>query len=562
MGKIRVYHERTKHHPHRFARGPGRLDWVTQPDPFRRYAGTPLLPLAHVALGGEPLYEAAFSPGQIAPQPLTLSSISQLFHDSLAISAWKRAGDVTWALRINPSSGNLHPTEGYLLCGPVPGLSETPLVAHYAPREHGLEVRARVPAATWQALAAARPPGPGLPPGTVLVGLSSIHWREAWKYGERAFRYCQIDAGHAVAAVRLAAAGLGWSAVLLDDVGSDQIAQLLGLADPGRVASRATSPEAEPEEPECLLAVYPRGRAPGRLGLPEAAVGEFAALDWQGRPNQLSPRHVDWPIIEEAAAATEKPPTALFSPAPGKEQDAGTTVAEPAPDGPPLRQILHQRRSAVALDSQGSIDREAFYSIMSKVVAQPERPPFDALPWRPQVHLALFVHRVEGLAPGLYLLVRDAAHEPALRAALRASSRTEFAWEAPPGCPAGLALYRLAGGDTRAMARQLSCGQAIASDGCFSLGMIAAFEQPLEGFGAWFYRRLYWECGMIGQVLYLEAEAAGVRGTGIGCFFDDAVHELLGLRTTEYQSLYHFTVGHPVHDPRLTTLPAYPPADG
>jgi hypothetical protein len=63
---------------------------------------------------------------------------------------------------------------------------------------------------------------------------------------------------------------------------------------------------------------------------------------------------------------------------------------------------------------------------------------------------------------------------------------------------------------------------------------------------------------MIGQVLYLEAGAAGVRGTGIGCFFDDPVHDLLGLETGQFQSLYHFTVGHPVEDTRLTTLPAYP----
>jgi hypothetical protein len=48
-----------------------------------------------------------------------------------------------------------------------------------------------------------------------------------------------------------------------------------------------------------------------------------------------------------------------------------------------------------------------------------------------------------------------------------------------------------------------------------------------------------------------------VRGTGIGCFFDDAVHELLGLVDDRYQSLYHFTVGHPLEDPRLTTLPPY-----
>ena len=31
--------------------------------------------------------------------------------------------------------------------------------------------------------------------------------------------------------------------------------------------------------------------------------------------------------------------------------------------------------------------------------------------------------------------------------------------------------------------------------------------------------------------------------------------ELLGLRGDAYQDLYHFTVGGPVDDPRLTTLP-------
>ncbi len=37
--------------------------------------------------------------------------------------------------------------------------------------------------------------------------------------------------------------------------------------------------------------------------------------------------------------------------------------------------------------------------------------------------------------------------------------------------------------------------------------------------------------GVIGQVLYLEAEAAGARATGIGCFYDDPVHDVLGLKT-------------------------------
>ena len=107
------------------------------------------------------------------------------------------------------------------------------------------------------------------------------------------------------------------------------------------------------------------------------------------------------------------------------------------------------------------------------------------------------------------------------------------------------------------LAVQLSCGQEIAGDGAFSLGMIAEFESTLRRRGAWFYRRLFWETGVIGQLLYLEAEAIGVRATGIGCYFDDPVHQVMGFGDTAFQSLYHFTMGGPVEDPRLSTLPPY-----
>ena len=80
--------------------------------------------------------------------------------------------------------------------------------------------------------------------------------------------------------------------------------------------------------------------------------------------------------------------------------------------------------------------------------------------------------------------------------------------------------------------------------------------------GAWWYRRLFWEAGALGQVLYLEAEAAGVRGTGIGCYFDDACHQALGLAGDDWQSLYHFTVGGPVEDVRLRTIAPYAHLEG
>jgi hypothetical protein len=179
--------------------------------------------------------------------------------------------------------------------------------------------------------------------------------------------------------------------------------------------------------------------------------------------------------------------------------------------------------------------------------------PWDVLPWEPAIHLALFVHRVDGLAPGIYMLARD----PAMAGSLRQSMRQQFAWTSPPGCPEDLPLFLLEEGDARRMAVQVSCGQEIAGDSAFSLGMIAEFEASLRRRGPWFYRRLFWETGVIGQVLYLEAEATGVRATGIGCFFDDPVHQVLGFNDATFQSLYHFTTGGPVEDPRLTTLPPY-----
>ena len=373
-----------------------------------------------------------------------------------------------------------------------------------------------------------------------MVGLASIHWREAWKYGQRAYRYCQHDAGHAIGAISIAAAGLGWQTLLLDDVAADELARLMGTArDHG----------AEPEHAEALMAVVPRETDTNERALPRDQVLEFASLDWRGTPNQLSPSHVDWGV-DDPAAATRKPRGVGRYEASHGPPKASSLDTRPVS----LRKMIHQRRSAVAMDGATGLTREMFYRMLEKTLALPGRVPFSTLPWRPHLHLAIFVHRVDDLPAGLYFLVRDRSQKTALEAALTQAGP----WVSPRGCPDELELYCLIKADARHTAQQVSCSQAIASDGCFSLGMIAAYEEPLNRYGPWFYPRLFWEAGMIGQVLYLEAEAAGIRSTGIGCYLDDPMHEVLGLRDRKYQDLYHFTIGGAVEDTRLETRPAYP----
>ena len=296
------YHERTKHHFARFAPGPGRLDWANQPDPFRRFEGAPLTRLPLLAPDDEPRapsYDSLYAPGAVASAPLDLRALSRLLEYSLALSAWKQAGGTRWALRVNPSSGNLHPTEGYVLAGGIEGLGEVPGVFHYAPREHALERRADCPQALFERLTR------DFPSQALLVGFSSVYWREAWKYGERAFRYCQHDAGHAIGALRIAAATLGWSALVLDGVADHSIEALLGLD------RSADFDGAERESAELVMAVWPTDAAKGEavpLHLDTQAIIELARQRWYGKANRLSlDDPMNYQAIDQVAAASRKP---------------------------------------------------------------------------------------------------------------------------------------------------------------------------------------------------------------------------------------------------------------
>ncbi|MDP2023388.1 MAG: nitroreductase family protein, partial [Hydrogenophaga sp.] len=172
------------------------------------------------------------------------------------------------------------------------------------------------------------------------------------------------------------------------------------------------------------------------------------------------------------------------------------------------------------------------------------------------VHAVLFAHRVDGLVPGAYLLPRNTTARARLQAAL-----PQLTWQAVEGCPAELPLVELALNPALAgTLRTLSCHQAIGADAVFVIALLAELPSR-EGDAPWLYRERLREAGLIGQVLYLEAEAAGLRGTGIGCFFDDPVRELLGLGapgTESWQVLYHFSVGLPVTDARIASTPPYP----
>ena len=529
------YHERTKHHLRQYARSLGYMDWKTQPNPFRSYEGAERIALDHPSPWAEPCYDHLFT--AIPTQAIDRGTVSRLFFDSLALSAWKQVGDnPPWSLRVNPSSGALHPTEGYLIAGPIAGLSDTAGVFHYSPFHHALERRRTLADALWTSLAE------GWPSSFLLIAMTSICWREAWKYGERAFRYCHLDVGHAIGGVALAAQLLGWRSRLVHVPAAD-FALLLGVH---------TQHGTESEHPDCLLALFPESpqSAPPRFSLSAEVRHSLTQTAPAGEPNRLSHSHHDWPIIDAVAEATKNAP-ALAGDSPERSVPSRDLRTEPRSIS--AEQIVRQRRSAVNMDGATAISRETFLHLLARVTPTLTPEPFAVLPGPPRLALALFVHRVDGLPAGLYLLTRDSRHERDLRPRLD----DRFVWKKPSDCPSDLGLFLLAAGDARRYAKLISCHQDIAADGAFAVAMLAEFESTIQASGAAAYCWLHWEAGLIGQVLYLEAEAANIRATGIGCFFDDATHELLGLKDRAWQTVYHFTCGGAVDDPRLQTLAPY-----
>ena len=167
----RDYHEATKHSPESLQRSRGFLDWANMPDPFRHYEGIPVLDLPADPPVPEIPALAVLSGNRGNTKARDGAAfLSQLLFYSAAVSASKRApSGERYALRVNPSSGNLHPAEFHFL---THGLKDWPDgLFHYRPSSHMVEQRGVGDFQTKLPHAFA----------PIQFVLTSIAWREAWK---------------------------------------------------------------------------------------------------------------------------------------------------------------------------------------------------------------------------------------------------------------------------------------------------------------------------------------------------------------------------------------------
>jgi len=547
----------TKHTVQKLRASNYRLDWANQPNPFLQFEGAPAvdLPRSSFRTSNLNFFEtlmamvSGWNGAPLADDVETVVDVaefvSNLLYGGMAISAWKQVvgTDHRWALRVNASSGNLHPTDTAVLIREDSEKLQAGLY-HYRADEHRLDKRTSgdlvTPLVEFLGLDCEAPP--------VVLCLSSTFFREAWKYRDRAFRYCQHDMGHALAALTLSAAVLGWTSRVVAAFPDDEVARFLGmeglLQKPMAFVLLARAGQLVPVSDSAEFAVGAAGELPD---------GKFA-----GTPNKLTTRVIEYESIDRVYDATKyeawRAREVLIEGATASGGDEDSAGGLPGPivacaeevsisgefevdcRQSSVHQTIRERRSAVDMDGKTTMDAAHLGAILRAATFgfAADFQGVDATgggEWQAStnhlVHLYLYVHRVVGLEPGLYFFNRFEGK-----------------------------LVPLLQSDQRETAMSTSCFQEIAADGAFSISMIADFERGYQLYGERCYRLVHYEAGYIGQMLYLSAAALGYDATGIGCFLDDAINNYLGLYDGR-EVIYNFTIGKAVVDARLTTLSAY-----
>jgi nitroreductase len=324
---------------------------------------------------------------------------------------------------------------------------------------------------------------------TAVFFLTAIFYRSAWKYRDRAYRYCLLDTGHLAENVALAAVAEGAAPRVFDRFDDERVNRFLGI---------------DPDREACLAAVaLGPSSVPGDRGIPGIPPGFRAALDGTALD----------PVQPEASvmSSSERVPPAILqvhketaswregSPGPGETLPGDAAgrksvrIPEPSPgeEDPPFAQVVWRRRSHRNFTDRG-LSTEAF-SVLAHSLAHGTDGFSGVAAW-------FQCAGVESLEAGVYLW-----DEATSRAIL---------WKP---------------GDHRTALASACLDQQWIRNAA----AIWAFAADLEGLekdlGPGVYRRAMIQAGRLGQRLYLSATALDLGACGIGAFYDDEARSVLGL---------------------------------
>lgn len=217
------YQQKTKYFPDKMS---GHfLDWSRKPKTFKTYPGKTRITLPAPNLGdGAGLWETIQkrrSEREFRQVALSQQQVSQLLWACQGITAT----DGDYLFRAAPSAGALYPVETYTVINSVQDLESG--IYHYAVREHALE---QLQTGNFGAQFARAALNQDMVRQAAVVFIwTAIFQRSKWKYGDRAYRYIYLDAGHIAAQLSLAAVALGLGSCQIAALFDDEINALINV---------------------------------------------------------------------------------------------------------------------------------------------------------------------------------------------------------------------------------------------------------------------------------------------------------------------------------------------
>ena len=495
------YHHHTSYD--RNAMTPHFLDWANVPSQLKTYPGIEVLPLPRDPILPDRNASDVLLGRCNAGNASTLSNaadLSALLALTCTVTAKVRHGGGDHPLRSVPSAGALYPTEIYAAFRGLSDLEDG--LYHVSPLEHSL--RCLRQGDLLPAVGAVLDLHQGRPP-CLVVFLTAIFFRSAWKYRDRSYRYHLLDTGHVLESLTLALHATGLSGTVSLDFDDSGAQRLLGL-DPRREVALAAMGVFEGTS----------GQAPAEkdaADLPDLPTGILEA-------SRVSGREKDYSAIRTIhEAGMKRPDPAATSAGPmfdhlGLRSNAWTSLAPPPswPNERSYTDTLFLRRSRRNF-SREPLDQNAFACLAQSLCKCAQGEPADGPGAHAAVATGFLVTQVQGMEDGLHVL--DPGSE-------RIGPVKTGAFIAP-------------------MAR-CSLDQAWLAGAAVHVLFMADLASLDRNWGARGYRYAMTAAGRLGHRVYLAATALGLGCCGIGAFYDQEVADLLGLDAAA-RLLYLVAVG-------------------
>ena len=474
------------------------LDWRNQPSTFKTYPNIELIPLPReVQHDNEKLSNVLKrSCKKNDAVALEIADLSRILALAYSITGKTPYGDDYHYYRSVASAGALYPVEIYVATHDVEGLQDG--LYHFSIAVHGLVDLRSEDISGWvadylQDIPEKRP--------SLIFFFTTIFFRSAWKYRDRAYRYHLLDSGHLIENLAVALKAQGLPFCLSYDFDDQAVNRMLGLDETKEV---------------CLAVCQVPG--PDKLERDDGKKDIAELMDSIKGASRVSHKEYAYPAIADMhmagaikfpaarAAAPKLDPVCASS---GRIIKIKSSV--PWPEKTNYEDSFLLRRSR--RNFIPTLLSRKYMMALLECLTMTYRIISSENEYQSSVRTGFITGNVEGFEPGFYLTDE-------LESSFKMVDSGSFT-----GLMASICL-----------------DQKWLTNASVHFLFITDLKKLEQYYGPRSYRYAMLQSGRLGERLYLAATAMGLRCCGIGAFYDKEAARLLKLKAGS-KLLYLVAVG-------------------